>query len=67
MPDLGSLGPGLLLAVAAVVLLWFTFGTQRNIRRGNRLLRWLQDGLAELGPRTTLRGYESVPVRVTPR
>ena len=55
MPDLGSLGPGLLLTVTALVLLWFTFGTQRNIRRGNRLLEWLQGGLPVLGPRTTLR------------
>lgn len=55
MPDLGSLAPGLLVAATAIVLLWFTFGTQRNIGRGNRLLQWLQAGLPELGPRTTLR------------
>lgn len=55
MPDLSAFLPGLLLVVTAVVLVWFTFGTQRNIRRGNRLLAWLQDGLPELGPRTTLR------------
>ena len=55
MPDLEALAPGLLLAAAAVVLLWFTFGTQANIRRGNRLLQWLQDGLPALGPTTTLR------------
>lgn len=55
MPDPASLLPGLLIAATAAILLWFTFGTQRNIRRGNRLLAWLQDGLPELGPRTTLR------------
>jgi hypothetical protein len=55
MPDLETLAPGLLIAAMAVVLLWFTFGTQVNIRRGNRLLRWLQDGLPALGPRATLR------------
>jgi hypothetical protein len=55
MPDLETLAPGLLIAAMAVVLLWFTFGTQANIRRGNRLLRWLQDGLPALGPTTTLR------------
>lgn len=55
MPDLETLVPGLLIAALAVVLLWFTFGTQANIRRGNRLLRWLQDGLPALGPKTTLR------------
>jgi hypothetical protein len=55
MPDLETLAPGLLIAATAVVLLWFTFGTQANIRRGNRLLRWLQAGLPTLGPTTTLR------------
>lgn len=55
MPDPGSLLPGLLVLATAAVLLWFTFGTQRNITRGNRLLRWLGEGLPELGPRTTLR------------
>ncbi len=55
MPDLAKLVPGLLIAALAVVLLWFTFGTQANIRKGNRILRWLQDGLGVLGPRTTVR------------
>jgi hypothetical protein len=55
MPDLETLAPGLLIAAMAVVLLWFTFGTQANIRRGNRLLLWLQDGLPTLGPKATLR------------
>ena len=55
MPDLETLAPGLLIAAMAVVLLWFTFGTQVNIRRGNRLLQWLQDGLPALGPTTTVR------------
>jgi hypothetical protein len=55
MPDPGALLPGLLIALLAIVLVWFTFGTQRNIARGNRLLRWLQEGLPALGPRTTLR------------
>lgn len=55
MPDLASLLPGLLILLLAVVMIWFTFGTQRNIARGNRLLAWLQGGLGALGPRTTLR------------
>jgi hypothetical protein len=55
MPDLRSLAPALLIAALAVVLLWFTFGTQANIRKGNRMLKWLQDGLGLLGPRTTVR------------
>ena len=55
MPDPIELLPGLLIALLAVVMVWFTIGTQRNISRGNRLLRWLSDGLPALGPKTTLR------------
>jgi hypothetical protein len=55
MPDPGSFLPALLVALMVAVLLWFAFGTQRNIGRGNRLLTWLSDGLPLLGPRTTLR------------
>jgi hypothetical protein len=47
-----------------VVLLWFTVGTQRNIRRGNELLAWLQGGLPLLGRRTTLRWFGSSAVRL---
>ena len=55
MPDPSAFIPALLLVLLAVVMVWFTFGTQRNIGRGNRLLTWLQEGLPALGPRTTLR------------
>jgi len=42
--------------VAAVIVLgWFALGTQLNIRRGNRLLHWLQTGMPLVGERTTLR------------
>lgn len=57
-----------LAAVATVVviavLLWFAVGTQRNISRGNELLRWLQGGLPQLGRRTTLRWFGSSAVRL---
>lgn len=65
MPDLETLAPGLLLAAMAVVLLWFTFGTQANIRKGNRILGWLQEGLGQLGPRTTLRWLGSSVAELT--
>jgi hypothetical protein len=45
-------------------LLWFTFGTQHNIRRGNDLLRWLQGGLPLIGRRTTLRWFGSSAVQL---
>lgn len=46
---------GLGIVLVAVVLLWFAFGTQVNVRKANEVMRWLQDGLPVLGPRTTLR------------
>lgn len=64
MPDLGALGPSLAVGLVLLVMLWFTFGTQRNIRKGNELLRWLQDGLPILGPRTTLRWLGSSAVEL---
>jgi hypothetical protein len=66
MPDFERLAPALLIVLLAVVLLWFTFGTQANIRKGNRVLQWLQDGLGLLGPKTTLRwlGSSVVELRI---
>jgi hypothetical protein len=55
MPPLETFLPAVGIALLAIVLLWFTWGTQANIRRGNRTLAWLQDGLPMLGPRATLR------------
>jgi hypothetical protein len=64
MPDLGAFGPSILIGLVLVVMLWFTFGTQRNIRKGNELLRWLQTGLPILGRRTTLRWLGSSAVEL---
>lgn len=67
MPEPIAFLPGLLIALLAVVMVWFTIGTQRNISRGNRLLGWLSDGLPALGPRTTLRwlGSSVAELRIT--
>ena len=65
MPDLGAVGPAIALALLLVVMLWFTFGTQRNIRKGNDLLAWLQGGLPLLGPRATMRWLGSSAVELT--
>jgi hypothetical protein len=54
MSDLPPVGYALLLLLIAVLLI-FTLGTRRNIRRGNELLSWLQAGLPLLGRRTTFR------------
>lgn len=55
MPEPTALFQALGVALVAVVLLWFAVGTQLNIRKGDRAMRWLQSGLPLLGPRTTLR------------
>ncbi len=56
------------LFVVAVVLVLgsFALGTHLNIRRGNRVLRWLQDGLSLVGEKTTLRwlGSSAVELKV---
>jgi hypothetical protein len=60
--DVSAVAGFLLVAGLVVVLLWFALGTQRNIRKGNALLSWLQGGLPVLGPRTTLRWVGSTAV-----
>jgi hypothetical protein len=55
MPEPSALLQGLGVVLVAAVLLWFAFGTQLNIRKADRVMRWLQAGLPLLGPRTTLR------------
>jgi hypothetical protein len=57
--------PSIAIAILLVIMLWFAFGTQRNIRRGNDLLRWLQDGLPLLGQRATLRWLGSTAAELT--
>jgi hypothetical protein len=55
MPDLAALGASLAILLLAAVMLWFAIGTGQNIKRGNAVLAWLQDGLPLIGARTTLR------------
>jgi hypothetical protein len=59
-----SLLPAALLIGGLVILLWFALGTRTNIERGNRTLRWLQDGLPLLGRRTTMRWLGSSAVQL---
>jgi hypothetical protein len=61
-----ELGRNVLILVAFVVLGWFALGTQLNIRHGNRLLRWLGQGLPLVGERTTLRwlGSSAIELKV---
>ncbi|MBZ5536252.1 MAG: hypothetical protein LAO31_09880 [Acidobacteriia bacterium] len=59
---------GLSVFILAVILFlgWFAVGTQLNIRKGERILRWLQDGLRLAGEKATLRwlGSSAVELKV---
>ena len=54
MPNLESLTYPLLIAVAAIIVGWFALGTLANIRKGDRVLKWLQDGMSVIGEKTTM-------------
>ena len=65
MPGLDAFAGSAAVLLVIIVLLWFAIGTQRNIRKGNQLLRWLQDGLPLLADRTALRWLGSSAVQLT--
>jgi hypothetical protein len=64
MPPLEAFGPSIAIALILLVMLWFALGTQRNIGKGNQLLRWLQAGLPMLGRKTTMRWLGSSAVEL---
>jgi hypothetical protein len=64
MPPLEAFAPSIAIGLILFVMLWFALGTQRNIRKGNDLLRWLQSGLPLLGRRTTMRWLGSSAVEL---
>jgi len=55
----------ILAIFVAVVMGWFAFGVIWNIRHGNAVLRWMQDGLPRLGEKTTLRWLGSSAVELS--
>jgi hypothetical protein len=66
MPDLRTFTIAAGVVLTIVVLVWFAVGTIYNIRRGERVLTWLQDALPKLGERTTLRwlGSNTVELKI---
>jgi hypothetical protein len=64
VPDLSPWFASAMIALLVGFLLWFAIGTQRNVRRGNELLAWLQGGLPVLGRKTTLRWLGSTAVEL---
>lgn len=61
-----ELGRSLFILVVIIFVGWFAMGTQLNIRKGNKVLRWLQAGLTFVGEKTTLRwlGSSAVELKV---
>jgi hypothetical protein len=48
--------PQYILVVAVIVLMgWFAIGVIYNLRRGDALLKWMQNGLPDIGQKTTFR------------
>jgi len=48
--------PQYFLVIAVVIIMgWFAFGVIYNLRRGDALLKWMQNGLPDIGQRTTFR------------
>ncbi len=48
--------PQYILVVAVIVIMgWFAIGVIYNLRRGDALLKWIQNGLPNIGQKTTFR------------
>lgn len=64
MPFLNDLGAFLLVSAVIVLLGWYALGIERNIRKGNNTMRWMRDGLALIGEKTTLQWLGSSVVQL---
>lgn len=50
------MNPQYILVIGVLILMgWFAFGVIYNLRRGDALLKWMQNGLPDIGQRTTFR------------
>ena len=54
MINLEDLAMPVTIFFAVVVLGWFAWGTQTNVRAGDRVMKWLQGGLPMIGEKTAL-------------
>jgi hypothetical protein len=54
----------LFIVLVVAVVGWFALGTQFNIRKGHKVLAWLQGGLKLLGEKTTMRWLGSAVVEL---
>ncbi len=54
----------LFIVVVLFVVGWFAVGTHLNVRKGESVLKWLEDGLPLIGEKTTLRWLGSSAVEL---
>ena len=54
----------LLIALVAVLLGFFAFGSGVNVRRGNAAMKWLQGGLKQIGDKATVRWLGTTAVQL---
>lgn len=52
---LETFGFPILVAVVVIFLGWFFVGTQWNVRKGDAILKWLNQGLSLVGEKSTMR------------
>lgn len=45
----------IIVVLGAIIMGWFAIGMIYNLRRGDALLKWMQDGLPCIGQKTTFR------------
>jgi hypothetical protein len=45
----------ILILLAIIIMGWFAFGVIYNLRSGDALLKWMQNGLPDIGQKTTFR------------
>jgi hypothetical protein len=45
----------IVIILVAIFMGWFAVGMIYNLRRGDAMLKWMQDGLPLIGPRTSFR------------
>lgn len=59
-----EIGRGLFFLAVVFLVGWFAAGMFANVRKGNRVARWLQEGLPVAGEKTTLRWLGSSGVEL---
>lgn len=52
-----------LIVLALAVIGWFGFGTIANVRAGNRVMKWLREGLSVIGEKTTMNWIGSAAIQ----